>query len=163
MILSSYIRELTVEYITQDFLDTLAALRPTDLTVDEAKDLFHIHMTSLGREKPDIWVVVEDVIEPDGSVKNKVVGTASLLIERKFIRRGGVCGHIEDVAIHPDHQRKGHAKRLMERLIGIAKFRGCYKVILDCNDELIPFYRQFGFKESERHMRLDFHSEPKDF
>lgn len=140
------IRPLTVEYITQDFLDTLEALRPTGLTVEEARDLWNVEMTNLGRTPFYIYVAVEN---------GKVIGTATLVIERKFIRRGGLCGHVEDVAVHPDHQKHGVGKALVERLISLAKFRGCYKVILDCSEELMPFYKQFGFKESERHMRLD--------
>jgi glucosamine-phosphate N-acetyltransferase len=140
------IKELKTEYITQDFLDTLAALRPTDLTVEEARDLWNVEMTNLGRTPVYTYVAVEN---------GKVIGTATLVIERKFIRRGGKCGHIEDVAVHPDHQKHGVGKMLVERLVSLAKFQGCYKVILDCSEELIPFYRRFGFKESERHMRLD--------
>jgi len=143
------IKPLTVEYITQDFLDTLTALRATDLTVEEARDLWNVEMTSLGRTPIYIYVAIQN---------GKVIGTATLVIERKFIRRGGLCGHIEDVAVHPDHQGQGVGKLLVERLISLAKFRGCYKVILDCSKELIPFYGRFGFKESERHMRLDLSS-----
>lgn len=140
------IKPLAAEYITQDFLDTLGALRPTDLTVEEARDLWNVEMTNLGRTPVYIYVAVQN---------GKVIGTATLMIERKFIRRGGLCGHIEDVAVHPSHQHHGVGSELVKRLISLAKFRGCYKVILDCSQELIPFYRQFGFKESDRHMRLD--------
>jgi len=140
------IKQLTNDYITQDFLDTLAALRPTDLTVEEARQLWNADMTSLGRNPQYIYVAVHH---------DKVIGAATLVIEQKFIRRGALCGHIEDVAVHPDHQGEGIGSRLVERLIGIAKHRGCYKVILDCSEELIPFYKKLGFKESERHMRLD--------
>lgn len=140
------IKPLTSEYITQDFLDTLAALRPTDLTVEEARDLWNVEMTNLGRTPVYTYVAVHN---------DKVIGTATLVIERKFIRRGGLCGHIEDVAVHPDHQKHGVGKALVKRLISLAKFRGCYKVILDCEPKVAGFYQKLGFKESEKHMRLD--------
>lgn len=30
----------------------------------------------------------------------------------------------------------------------------CYKIILDCEDKLIPFYERFGFKKKANSMQL---------
>lgn len=34
---------------------------------------------------------------------------------------------------------------LIETLKAIAKYLKCYKLTLDCKDELIPWYQKFGF------------------
>jgi len=44
------------------------------------------------KNKNDIYVV-EDL------EKNKIIGTASLFIEQKFIHGGGKVGHLEDVVV----------------------------------------------------------------
>jgi glucosamine-phosphate N-acetyltransferase len=85
----------------------------------------------------------------------KVVGTASLLVERKFLHKGGRAGHIEDVAVHPNYQRRGIGKALVMHLVEEARKRGCYKVILDCKDELAVFYEKCGFKRGQCQMRFD--------
>jgi len=33
---------------------------------------------------------------------NKIVGAGSVIMEQKFVRNGGVCGHIEDIVVDKD-------------------------------------------------------------
>ena len=76
-----------------------------------------------------------------------VVATAALIIERKIDCR--VAGHIEDVVVSKNHRGSGMGSVLVKELMEIAKRENCYKVILDCSFENIPFYRKLGFwKES---------------
>jgi len=91
------------------------------------------------------------VAEKDG----QVVGAATLLVERKFIHKCGLVGHVEDVVTDKQYEGQGIGGALVRQLIDIAKRKGCYKVILDCADELIPFYEKFGFQRKENQMRLD--------
>lgn len=133
------IKKLEEKYITQDFLDCLNSLRPTDITIEKALKIF--------KNMPLIYVAIID---------EKVVGTATLILEQKFIRNGAICGHIEDVAVHSTYQNKGIGKQLINKLIEVAKENKCYKVILDCNADLIDYYQKLGFKPSDFHMRLDF-------
>lgn len=93
-----------------------------------------------------IYVAVEN---------SKVVGSASILIERKFIHEGGKVGHIEDVAVRKEFQGKGIGQRIVNALIEYAAKQGCYKTILDCTDDLIPFYEKIGFKRHANSMRFD--------
>ncbi|MEO9276282.1 MAG: GNAT family N-acetyltransferase [Nitrososphaera sp.] len=89
---------------------------------------------------------------------NKVVGTACILIEQKFIHEGGKVGHIEDVAVRKEFQGKGIGKKIVKALLEHGKKMGCYKTILDCSDELIPFYNDMGFKRFSNSMRFDYRS-----
>lgn len=91
--------------------------------------------------RSDIYKVF--VIEEKAT--GQVVGSGSLVIERKFIRQLGLCGHIEDIAIRTSSQGQNLGKRMIELLRGVALASGCYKVILDCNEALQPFYEKCGF------------------
>ncbi|MFW5720537.1 MAG: GNAT family N-acetyltransferase [Candidatus Dojkabacteria bacterium] len=87
----------------------------------------------------------------DGSV----VGTASLLIERKFIHNGSCAGYIEDVSVREGYQGNGIGRQLITRLIAVAKEHGCYKIILGSDQTNKGFYERLGFREHELHMRMD--------
>ena len=78
---------------------------------------------------------------------NKILGTITILIEQKLIHKGKCVGHIEDLVVDKDHNGMGIAKELLAYVMQIAKDNNCYKVILDCDKELIPFYEKSGFKE----------------
>lgn len=84
-----------------------------------------------------------------------VLATVRLIIEKKFYHDGASVAHIEDVATHPDYFGKGIAKALINRAIEKAKEENCYKIILDCFDDLIVFYEKFGFKKGANCLRLD--------
>lgn len=57
-----------------------------------------------------------------------VVGTGSLIVERKFIRSLGMVGHIEDIAIDKSQQGKKLGLRMIQALDYAAGKAGCYKV-----------------------------------
>jgi glucosamine-phosphate N-acetyltransferase len=84
-------------------------------------------------------LVVEDPHE------NIIVGTGTILIEPKISHNFGLVGHIEDIVVHPDYQRLGIGKVIVEKLVSYAKSKGCYKCILDCIDDKIPFYEKCNF------------------
>lgn len=58
----------------------------------------------------------------------KVVGTGSLIVERKFIHALGMVGHIEDIAIEKNQQGKKLGLRMINALDYVAAKVGCYKV-----------------------------------
>jgi glucosamine-phosphate N-acetyltransferase len=64
----------------------------------------------------------------------RIIATATLLVERKFLRNAGLVGHIEDVAVDPEQRGKNLGKRVIVALTEIAEKVGCYKTILDCNE-----------------------------
>ena len=45
--------------------------------------------------------------------------------------------------------------KIMKYLLEIAKNRGCYKTILDCTDEVKPFYEKLGFNHTANELRFD--------
>ena len=52
---------------------------------------------------------------------------------------------IPEPFVDKDDNGMGIAKELLAYAIRVAKDNNCYKIILDCNRELIPFYEKSGF------------------
>jgi glucosamine-phosphate N-acetyltransferase len=141
--MSFELRPLQQGDFTRGFLESLAHLAPVDLTPDEAIRIWR------GRNAAGVRTVV--AVDADGSV----LGTASLILVHKFIHKGGTIGHIEDVAVHPDHEGKGAGSAVVRSLIELARQSGCYKVILSCNDQNLAFYSRLGFRRHDNGMRID--------
>ncbi|MEM3143689.1 MAG: GNAT family N-acetyltransferase [Candidatus Nitrosotenuis sp.] len=84
-----------------------------------------------------------------------IVGATTLLVEQKFIHKGGKVGHIEDVAVSKKFQGRGIGEMIIKAALKHAKKMGCYKTILDCNEDVIGFYEKMGFKKQSYCMRYD--------
>lgn len=87
---------------------------------------------------------------------DEIVGTATLILERKFIHGGGWAGRVEEVAVRRDRQRQHIGIELMKHLNMKAKELGCYKVVLGCSEANVPFYLRTGYRVYDVGMRLDF-------
>jgi glucosamine-phosphate N-acetyltransferase len=128
------------------FWETLANLtRDKKVSYSQAVKAYH------RAKKQDSYTYV--AVDPtDG----QIVSAVKLLVEQKFIRGLGLAGHIEDVATRKGYEDKGIASQLIEAALKKAKALGCYKVILDCRQELVGFYKRFGFEEAEVEMKIYF-------
>jgi glucosamine-phosphate N-acetyltransferase len=136
------IRLMDATDLERGFLEALAALKPIELTQQQAIDVYR------HRLKTRIHTYVAEM-------SGRIAGTASVIIEPKFIHAGGVVGHIEDVAVHPEFQKHGIGRALVAHLLDVCRREKCYKVILDCAEAVIPFYEKLGFHKWERAMRID--------
>ena len=140
----SVIRELKKEDLWNGFLTTLDSLRQTSgIDKKKAEEIFDKLDSN-----PDYVIAVAEL---DG----RVVGSTTLLIEQKFIHNGGIVGHIEDVVVDKNFQGCGIGEKILKYLLEIAKKRGCYKTILDCTDDVKPFYEKLGFKQIANELRFD--------
>ena len=138
------IREIVEEDIEKGFLKSLDSLRKaSDLDKEVAKNI----LKKIISDPNHIIHVAED--------NGKIVGSTTLLIEQKFIHKGGYVGHIEDVVVSKEFEGRGIGIKLVTSLLEIANTRNCYKTILDCKDELIPFYERIGFKQESKQMRYN--------
>ena len=90
--------------------------------------------------------------------KENIYGCATLIIEQKMIHNFSKVGHIEDVFIRPQFRKQGYGKSLLLKLVNTAKYKGCYKVILDCADELVEFYEKCDFEKKNIQMAKYFKS-----
>ena len=119
------IRLMDATDLDRGFLAALNALKPVELTAQQAFDVYRHRLKS----RIQTYVAVID---------ERIAGTASVFIEPKFIHSGGVVGHIEDVAVNPDFQKHGIGRALVEHLLQECRGWNCYKVILDCAEAVIP-------------------------
>jgi glucosamine-phosphate N-acetyltransferase len=136
------IREIIGPDLAHGFLESLAALAEVNLTFEEAAEVLRARM------RAGIRTYV-------AYVGDRVVGTASLVIEQKFIHKGGKIGHIEDVAVHPNSRQLRVGSALVRHATQQARKLGCYKVILSCYERLVPFYEGLGFRKHDFGMRID--------
>jgi len=138
------IRELKKEDLQNGFLTSLDSLsEASNIDKNKAETIFEKINAN-----PDYIVAVAEI---DG----KIVGSTTLLIESKFIHNGGLVGHIEDVVVNKNYQGQKIGEKIMKFLLEISKKRGCYKTILDCTDDVKPFYNKLGFRQVSVEMRLD--------
>ena len=93
-------------------------------------------------------VVVEDSGVPgsENGTKGRVVASATLLVECKFIRGASRRGRIEDVVVDSDYRGMHLGKLLLECLNLLAQVLGCYKVTLDCKEPMLPYYSDLGYE-----------------
>ncbi|HZU38291.1 MAG TPA: GNAT family N-acetyltransferase [Gemmataceae bacterium] len=136
------LREMNGQDLENGFLDTLADLAEVQLTLEQAREVLRQRL----RRDVRTYVACQD---------GRVVGTASLLVEQKFIHGGGRCGHIEDVVVQRTWQGCGVAQALVRYAVQEARRLGCYKVILNCFEALVPFYTRCGFRTHDTGMRLN--------
>lgn len=138
------IRQIQSEDLTRGFLESLDSLRKaSDLEIDKAQ-------TILGKIKSNPNHIIFVALE-----KQRVVGSTTLLLEPKFIHKGGLVGHIEDVVVSKNMQGKGIGEKLIQTALNYAKKEGCYKTILDCKEDVRKFYEKIGFYKTSDAMRFD--------
>lgn len=138
------IRILKKDDLQKGFLNTLDSLRETSsIDKKKAEDIFEkINLN------PNHIIAVAELDE-------KIVGATTLLIEPKFIHDGGLVGHIEDVVVDKNFQGQSIGAKIIKYLLNVAKEAGCYKTILDCTDDVKPFYEKLGFKQVANELRFD--------
>ena len=87
------IRKLQKEDLQKGFLTTLDSLRITsNIDKNKAEEVFEKINSN-----PNHIIAIAELDE-------KIIGSATLLIEPKFIHDGGLVGHIEDVVVDKNFQ-----------------------------------------------------------
>lgn len=138
------IRELEEQDLFNGFLQSMDSLKPVS-NIDKEKAI-EIYNKIKSNSNHLVYVAI---------LNERIVGSITMLIEQKFIHNGGNVSHIEDVVVSKEHQGKGIGEMLVESLLELAKDNNCYKTILDCSDEVKPFYEKIGFKRHSNGMRYD--------
>ena len=146
--MSFIIRELKEDDFSNGFFETLSNLTDVGKIRNDLKLAKEI-LKRIGNDRNYRIIIAED------KQNRQVIGTATLLIEQKFIHNGGKVGHIEDVVTRKGYEGKGIGKKIIEELIKIATENECYKVILDCNEKVMEFYEKMGFRKHAIMMRID--------
>ncbi|KAJ7601171.1 acyl-CoA N-acyltransferase [Mycena floridula] len=139
-----HIRPLASTDHSRGHLSVLSVLTvATDLGAEAWKAQFDAM-----RETPRTYYQIVIV----SKANDTIVGAGCVFIERKFLRGLGSVGHIEDIAVDKSQQGKKLGLRIIQTLTHISENSGCYKTILNCSDDNIPFYQKCGFERKENEM-----------
>jgi glucosamine-phosphate N-acetyltransferase len=95
-------------------------------------------------------------IENPLSEKFDIIASGTIIIEPKLIRGGKSVGHIEDIVVKSTHRGKQISSDILNILKNIAREKDCYKVILDCSEEVKKVYNSSGFEEKGIQMGIYF-------
>ena len=129
------IRKLTdSETDYKKYLNLIDQFRSTIFTLEEYK-----YTLNKINNNSTIWVV---------DYNNKLIGTATIIYEYKFIRNIVKLAHIEDVCIDQNHRNKGIGNLLINFIVNEANKENCYKIILDCDEKLENFYKKSGLEKN---------------
>ncbi|XP_030054433.1 glucosamine 6-phosphate N-acetyltransferase [Microcaecilia unicolor] len=110
-----------------------------DVTLEQFVKKFD-HMKKTG----DYYItVVED------TYLGRIVATATLIIEHKFIHACSKRGRIEEVVVSDECRGKQLGKLLVSALTLLSKKLDCYKITLECKPQNVAFYEKFGYSPSE--------------
>ncbi|KAK4477243.1 hypothetical protein RD792_016457 [Penstemon davidsonii] len=141
-----HVRKLEISDRNKGFIELLQQLTVCDFVSEEA---FQERFQEIAKYGDDHLICV---MQDNKHNSGKIVATGSVFIEKKFIRNCGKVGHIEDVVVDSSVRGKQLGKKIIDFLSDHARAMGCYKVILDCSLENIPFYEKCGFKQKEVQM-----------
>lgn len=92
--------------------------------------------------------------------KRLVVATGTLIIEQKFIHECATRGRIEDLVVNIEYRGHHFGKIIVKILESLAMKLKCYKLTLECRDNMVTFYRSLGFKKepgNSNYMQIRFH------
>ena len=131
--MNSYIiRKLNVSDY-EKYLNLINQFRSTIFTLEEYKETL-----SKIEKNSTIWVIDDN---------NELIGTTTIIYEYKFIRNIVKLAHIEDVCIDKNHRNKGIGNLLINFVVNEANKENCYKIILDCDENLENFYKKSGLEK----------------
>ncbi len=122
----------------EQFLVLINQFRETDFT---EKD-FILTLDKIEKNS-EIWIIENE---------DKIIASATIIFEYKFIFDISCLAHIEDVIVDINYRRKGYGKILINHLKEIAKSNNCYKLTLDCNDTNVNFYTACDFEKRGNQM-----------
>lgn len=138
-----------IEVIKLKYLDLLTQLTQVSIYNDET---FISLVNNIFKMGSIIVCYKNSPMTPDFDI----VASGTIIIEPKIIRGGKSVGHIEDIVTRSNYRGKGLGQDILELLIQEGREKNCYKIILDCTDNLKGYYEKMDFKESGIQMALYF-------
>jgi ribosomal protein S18 acetylase RimI-like enzyme len=118
---------------------SLAIVRNRPIANDELNALRDAAWTQVGDQdwQPILQRSLGWVCATDG---NRLIGFVNVAWD------GGVHAFLLDTTVHPDFQRRGIGRALVEEAAAMAQQRGAEWLHVDYDEELDSFYRGCGFR-----------------
>ena len=114
-------------------------------------------------------IKIRDIVESD--IENGFLESLDSLTPASNLDRKTALDILKRIIDNPDHiihiaeidgkivgsttLGRGIGMKLVVSLLEKAEAMNCYKTILDCKKELIPFYERIGFKQESNQMRYN--------
>ena len=136
-------RQLEESDYHKNYLQLLAQL--TEVGQNTPSEFSNI----LAKIQSQIWVF-------EDTVANKIVASASIFLEQKFIHGGGIVAHLEDVVVDEGYRGAQLGQKLIANIVKKARESGAYKIIADCKTELLSFYSKNGFEKRGEQIAIYF-------
>jgi glucosamine-phosphate N-acetyltransferase len=115
----------------------------------------HVYLDYI-KKITNMGTIIVCYIDNPFSEKFDIIASGTIIIEPKLIRGGKNVGHIEDIVVKSTHRGKHISTDILDMLKTIAREKDCYKVILDCNEEVKKIYNRSGFEENGIQMGIYF-------
>jgi len=129
------IRKLEKSDYDLNYFDLLSQLT---ICPKPTQDEFNNFIDNIGQS--DIYVLLNES-------QTKIIGTGTLLIEKKIIHQMGKIGHIEDIVIDKDYRGQGYGQLMINFLIHCGREKKCYKMLLNCQEDKVSFYEKCNFQQ----------------
>tara|TARA_B100000927_G_C16399637_1_gene442808 strand:+ start:542 stop:1042 length:501 start_codon:yes stop_codon:yes gene_type:complete len=109
----------------------------TDLSTVDTQEVINYFIDNIESNRYDYAVAV---YKRDMYSDVEIVGIGTVLYENKLIHNLGICAHIEDVVVDAEHRKNRLFTNIIKLLVKECKKKGCYKMILNCNEKLQQTY-----------------------
>jgi glucosamine-phosphate N-acetyltransferase len=140
-----HFRELNINDFNNNYIELLSQL--TDVSKNCISEINWTNFINNLSENHQIIVLCD--------IKTKkIIGSGTLLIENKIIHNMSKVAHIEDIVIDEKIRGQGLGKKMIDYLIVKAKKLGVYKIILNCAEHNIKFYKKCGFTVKSTQMAI---------
>lgn len=131
-------RSLRKSDFNKGYISLLSQLTKTG---DVTKERFDRQFDAM-KQTPGVHYVM--VIED--TMLSKVIGSGTLVVERKFTHNTALRGRVEDIVVDSNYRGKHLGALVVETATVLSKMFGCYKTSLDCSPTLRAFYEKFNYE-----------------
>jgi glucosamine-phosphate N-acetyltransferase len=146
------IREIEYTDFNNGYLELLYQFNNYKYKITELEFINYLEQNKV-HHNCKIYVIELKLTNNDNNYNHKkIIGAGTIFKLEKL--HNNIVGLIEDVIIDNNYRGSGLGKLLIDKLtnIGLVEF-GCYKVILDCSEKNIEFYKKCNFFQSGAQMR----------
>ena len=135
------VRSLSLEDYDRGFLELLGQLTSVG---EISRDQWEQRWREMKECSGTYYVIVIEDLE-----NKRVIGAATMVMEKKFIHSCGSVGRLEDVVVSDQYRGRQLGKLVVSVATQLAVKLGAYKVTLNCNDKMIKFYSSIGYKSED--------------
>lgn len=109
---------------------------------------FTTYVINLHKNYKQIWVV-------EDKRYNVIVGTVTLVLETNLFNKMSKYCRVEDLIVHHGIRKYGLGRTLVNHIFKIAREISCYKVVMNCKDNLVHFCENCGFEKDRIEMSIN--------